>query len=794
MTGINTWMRLWLVLLVGAMGSTALAAMQTPAPPSAGAGGTPPTLSELSADPAAGQQLVARMNDEQVRRLVLDELARSAQPSMQHPAAQGTRSVLDRIEASVGLAMHRLQATILDAPQIPAELSRALNRLTDGGGAGRLMAMAGLSALLIAIGWVVELWLRRWSGSFRQRIEEAPAMTPTQRLGAALLRLVLDLVYLALFAATASLLFALSTGGGAGAPRLLFMACLLAVLCGRLTSLVSRSLLAPGSGQMRLIPLADESAHTLHRSLTALGHYVGWSYLFVKLIARLEVSNSTRVAFSLVLGSILLGWIALALWNRREAVSRAIAGPGPGPDEARLWVRQRFAELWHVLALAYIAGIWLVWSAQVLTADGVKFRGTLIASLLIVPIYLLLNGIGQWLVTRFLESGRDQRQPAGTDGPPHPLTDAPAPAAAVYGRWMRAGVRGLILLILVLWLLELFGLSLPFIDVLKRAGFTILVVVAVAQFTWRVVNGLIQRKMEELAPLQPPEGEEIDEEAGGGGLVTDRRYTLLPVLRTFVATTLIVMVILIVLSSLGVDIGPLLAGAGVVGLALGFGAQKLVRDILSGMFFLIDDAFRVGEYIATGSTDGTVEQITLRYLKLRTPKGTLQLIPYSEVGSVTNFMRGALIEKLTLNLPYDTDIETVRKVVKKVGQSLLADEQLGPHIVRPLKSQGVKSVADSVMSFQAKFSAKPGKQYMVKREAFKRLQIELEKKGIHFAHRKVIVEFPGGTGEQANSTPLGGSAGPPAGAPPPTALAGAAAIQTILDQEHAAAEKKAAKT
>ena len=213
-------------------------------------------------------------------------------------------------------------------------------------------------------------------------------------------------------------------------------------------------------------------------------------------------------------------------------------------------------------------------------------------------------------------------------------------------------------------------------------------------------------------------------------------------LRKLIGTVLVVMVLLIVISSLGVNIAPLLAGAGVVGLAIGFGAQKLVSDVLSGFFFLLDDAFRVGEYIQAGSIKGTVEAITLRNVMLRHHRGMLQVVPHSDLGAITNYMRGGIVIKFPLEFPYDTNIDQVRKIIKKVGIAMLEDEELGDDFILPVKSQGVNEITNSVMVIRVKFTAKPGKQFVIKREAFRRITEALNAKGIYYAHRKVIVDFP----------------------------------------------------
>jgi small-conductance mechanosensitive channel len=222
-----------------------------------------------------------------------------------------------------------------------------------------------------------------------------------------------------------------------------------------------------------------------------------------------------------------------------------------------------------------------------------------------------------------------------------------------------------------------------------------------------------------------------------------------------------------------------------------------VHDILSGVFHMIDDSFRVGEYIQVGSDTGTVEGATLRNVRLRTDRGTLKIIPYSELKTVTNFMRGGLVEKISLDLPYGTDIDKVRKIIKKVGQKIQENPELGPDLMRPLKSQGVKSVSDSVMTFRAKFTARPGKHFMIRREAFKMLSAELARAGIEFARRQVIVNVAAAPPAEAPSagTPPGPAAKPaPAGLDPGlAAMAGGAAAAQVMAQEAEAAEKAKAK-
>ena len=220
--------------------------------------------------------------------------------------------------------------------------------------------------------------------------------------------------------------------------------------------------------------------------------------------------------------------------------------------------------------------------------------------------------------------------------------------------------------------------------------------------------------------------------------------TLLPLIKKVVLVTILVMVALIGLSSMGVNITPLLAGAGVVGLAVGFGAQALVRDIVSGVFFLIDDAFRVGEYIEMGDIRGTVESMSIRSLQLRHHRGAVHTIPFGELKSLTNYSRDWVMMKLEFRVPFDTDLKLAKKIVKNINEELQANEDYGDNFLQPLKFQGVRRMEEFNMVVGVKFMTKPGGQWTIRRDAYQRIRDEFEKAGINFAQRNVKVEVIGG--------------------------------------------------
>jgi len=383
---------------------------------------------------------------------------------------------------------------------------------------------------------------------------------------------------------------------------------------------------------------------------------------------------------------------------------------------------------------------------------SVASKGQFIISLLIVPIYFGLSYAGRLLTSSVVDSlGLGKIE----EDEPDSSVDEQQREQEMLERQMEITAKAysifkyILLAILATWVLSLWGYNIPFATAAISALFQSIVVLALALFCWRFANKYIEKKLEEATPEVDESEEEDDDNEFGGAAPRGRSHTLLPMLRKVIGTVLVVMVILIVISALGINIGPLLAGAGVLGLAIGFGAQKLVSDVLSGFFFLLDDAFRVGEYIQAGSIRGTVEAITLRNVMLRHHLGMLQVVPHSDLGAITNYMRGGIVIKFPLEFPYDTDIDKVRKIIKKVGVAMLADEELGDDFILPVKSQGVYEITNSVMVIRVKFTAKPGKQFVIKREAFRRITEALNAKGIYYAHRKVIVDFPEQTKTEA---------------------------------------------
>ncbi|MDQ0456376.1 mechanosensitive ion channel family protein [Rhizobium paknamense] len=254
--------------------------------------------------------------------------------------------------------------------------------------------------------------------------------------------------------------------------------------------------------------------------------------------------------------------------------------------------------------------------------------------------------------------------------------------------------------------------------------------------------------------IAPSNAVQLPGQDDGHTKTTSRFSTMLPLLRNLILGIVAAVAVLAILQSAGVDIAPLLAGFGVLGLALSFGSQTLVKDVVSGIFFLAEDAFRIGEYIDTGKLKGTVEQISLRSIRLRHHNGPVHTIPFGQISAVTNFSRDWGTVKFELRFDREADLELIRKTAKKVGLAMLEEPEFGHEFLIPLKMQGIQEVNETSMVVRFKFTSRPGNPSLIKREGIKRLLNAFKAAGLNLASNAVVVRSGTGTSVEGAAASL----------------------------------------
>jgi small conductance mechanosensitive channel len=247
-------------------------------------------------------------------------------------------------------------------------------------------------------------------------------------------------------------------------------------------------------------------------------------------------------------------------------------------------------------------------------------------------------------------------------------------------------------------------------------------VIVAAVIVWEIVNARIERRL-----------------AGGGPGLGARARTLLPLARSVAAIVIATVAVFTILSEIGLDIGPLLAGAGVVGLAIGFGSQTLVKDIVTGVFILMENQIAVGDVVRTGNQAGLVEAITIRTLRLRDFDGTVRIIPFSAVTTVENMTKDYSRYVFDVAVSYREDVDEVMSVLKEIGEEMQADPNFGDRILGPLETFGIEKFDESAVIIRARITTKPIAQWDVAREFNMRLKKKFDARGIEipFPHRTI---------------------------------------------------------
>lgn len=674
--------------------------------------------------PDAIADMVARLSDQDVRALLLRHLQQTAGGQA---AAGDTGTLLETVYHQAALFWPNFLTSFTQVPQIPDTLATIIGSVSPDDWLDWLTVVA----TALALGVIATMLTNRMMKPVEERARRANQRQKFTRLQILLFRLGTDMTSLVVA------LIAALVATGLLAPLLLpedgwqrrqAVAVIIAVAITRATRILAGIIFAPRAPQIRLCSCDTATAAFLTRQITIAVGISTIGFWFLDLSDALGLPRlEGRIGFWINLSMYLvLVWM---FWRARAGVTEILLNNEPASRSRYLLFRA-----WPSVSMVLIIGLWLLVEIMVNTGNFAALDiPTMIASLFIVVLTPGFDLAGRAII-RTAYPVRD------TDPPT--LREARLITQAGLSRAARVAVASLIFLVLVtLWGIDLFALaSLGIGGAIAGALVNALFIIIAAYIGWEVVRILINRKLALSGALGPVEVE-IGGEGGGPG--SSRMGTLLPLVRAFAGAAFLAGAVLTVLHELGINIAPLLAGAGVLGLAIGFGAQALVRDVVSGLFFLIDDAFRLGEYIDVGGTMGSVEKISPRSLRLRHHEGPVHTVPYGEIAKLTNFSRDWVVVKLKFRVPFDTDIRKIKQIFKQIGKELAAHEEFGPDLIDTFKSQGVFDFDDSAIIVRGKFTAKPGKQFLIKREVFVQVQKKFEENGIEFARKQVMVRIPG---------------------------------------------------
>ncbi|MDD3029186.1 MAG: mechanosensitive ion channel [Alphaproteobacteria bacterium] len=463
-----------------------------------------------------------------------------------------------------------------------------------------------------------------------------------------------------------------------------------------------RTLLVPVSGSLRVLPLAPARMLSAYRWFVAFVFVGAIGYFVLIAAAPLQVPPNAIGLFRNLL-TLLLGIMSVAaIFKAHRVVATFLRGErvhGAAPESIpamRVWL----ARHWHLFAIAYIVACL---SVIFFNEDSSLFqvlRGTVLSLILLIAARLGFLVIEKW------------KRPQRTKPPLlhrrilafflHPML------------WLFTGIG-----IALSW-----GFDLSFLFSSQSGQHVLSAVLSIVGtvFILTLLYELIHRSIEHHLTRT--------DRKNHTPLASARARTLLPMLRASIFILFAAIAILSTLSSIGVDIAPLLAGAGIIGVAIGFGSQTLIKDFLTGLFIVAENSIAVGDIIKIDTFSGIVEDLSIRTIRLRDLDGSLHILPFSEVSKITNMSKGFAYAVINIGVSYDADLDHVMDVMRGVGAAMQKEPEFRHQIIEPIDIMGVEALEASSIVIRARMRTQPSRQWSVRRALLLRIKKAFDAEGI----------------------------------------------------------------
>ena len=531
----------------------------------------------------------------------------------------------------------------------------------------------------------------------------------------------------------------IASGEGMEIEQSLFLNAFLMV---GLVRMVIHAIFSPRRAAMRIPPMSDRYAAYWSGWLGALAWLLGYGFLFLVPIATTHLGGVTGRSLQVLIAIIALVTALAVILSKRKALHEHLQRRHGGGDffgHLMMFV----GRFWHLAAIAYVVALFVIWLSRpdgamsfILSATGRTAAAILIGILVVSAISRAIAG-----GVRLPESLRERL----------PLLE---PRLNAFIPNLLRIVRLIVFVVVILALVEAWEaadisgwLASELGQEIAGAVISSAVVLLIAWLLWVGLSSWVEFRLNPNVGKAP----------------SAREITLLKLLRNAGTIAIAVIGVMLALSELGVDIGPLLAGAGVVGLAIGFGAQKLVQDVITGVFIQFENAINEGDVITVGSTTGTVERLSVRSVGIRDLNGVYHIVPFSAVDRVSNYMRRFAYHVANIGVAYREDIAEVKEAMHE-AYDMLKETDHGANILEPLEMHGITEFGDSAITVRARIKTLPGNQWAVGRAYNECIKTVFDRRGIEipFPHQTIYWgEDKSGRAPPlrvVNETPAGGAA------------------------------------
>jgi small conductance mechanosensitive channel len=666
------------------------------------------------------EALVATLEDEAARTELISQLkalidaqnSLSRTPTPVESVGAEIVTVLSNGLAQFGAQINEAALTLSLAPGAVRDLAR---RAGDRETLARWVRMAVTLVLVIAVALAASLLARRLLTRSRGRLADRAGESLISAVVLYAARGALEFVPVATFGAVAWLVLAISQAEPT--VRVIGLSLIYASVMIQGILVVARLLVEPANGRS-LFGAGENAAAYVMRWLRHLLLIAIFGYFAAEAALLLGLSAGAYQVLLKIIGLVISVLLIMLILRNRRRLGRAMREAAKQDGNP---VLARLAEIWHVPALLYVFVAYGTWALH--ADDGFGFLGRATgASVLLMVFYLLaINGLKHLMRRGLTVSEAVRRDQPGLQV----RTDR-------YFGVLRRVSRAILTVAAALILAEIWiGGSFDWLrsDVgggLVSTVLTITLVLVGALILWELITATVERLLTNA---------DTGTTRGRG----TRLRTLLPLIRNAARLLLGVIVALTVLSELGINIAPFLAGAGIAGIAIGFGAQSLVKDVITGFFILFEDSVAVGDVVNVGGHSGVVESMSVRTVCLRDLSGNVHVVPFGEITTVRNMTKDFAYALIEAGVAYKENVDDVVEVLREIGEDLRQDEDFGPLILEPLDVLGLDSFGDSAVNIRVRLKTIPGKQWGVRREFHRRMKAVFDARGIEipFPHRTV---------------------------------------------------------
>lgn len=702
---------------------------QAPAAPVPAADGASPTTSPTPEARENLRGLLGTLSDDaerarflaQLRALV--EASEGTAPDAAVPAERN--DWLAGATQSLGAFSTGVLSLVAEVEQIPQQARELVDGLSDPLVVERVGWAVTMVVAVLAAALLAEYAAKRLLARPRRAVEARRVRGIGLKGLLLALRTALDILPIAAFAAAAFGVLALVELNFV--VRLAVVTVINANVLVRLILVAARAVLTPDAPQLRLFPLDDEGAAYGYLWVRRFAATVVYGHFLLRAAWVLGLALPTYRFLTNALGLFVAGMCIVFVLQIRGGVARRLRGLG-ARDGRMARLRDTVADFWPVLVIAYVVAAYLVWVLDVAGGFAFLARATLLSLLTVMLAGLAGALLGRGFERLFRLNGEMRAS--------FPLLEA---RANRYLPALRGAMQGLVMLVAALVLLEVWGAR-PFEWLASESGqgamgrlISIGVVVLVGLVAWELSSAFADRLR-------------------AGNPTSTRLKTLLPFVQNAFRVVLLTLGGLILLSEIGVNIAPLLAGAGVLGLAIGFGAQTLVKDVITGVFILMEDTISVGDVVEVGAHAGLVEKITIRTVHMRDFDGNVHSIPFGEVQTVKNMSKDFAYAVVDVRVAYRESIDEALALMAEVAADMVARGPLAETITEPFEVVGVEALDPSHIQLRGRFKTRPLGQWNVRREFYRRIKAAFDARGIEmpYPHQTVYL----GTDRKGMAPPL----------------------------------------